>query len=535
MNNRSAFLLAVLSGVLLFLSFPGYNLYLLGWIGFIPLLAAIEGRSVYKAYLLGTVFGTVAVFGGFNWTANLAVTGLNVGFPFNYLLALAYALLTGQVFAASTALFQWCRQRSRFSELMLFPIIVVSVFSLFPMLFNFKLGDGQSYFLIAIQAIEFTGVHGLDFVLGLVNILGYRLIQPTGERRMNKQWGICLIIPILWFGYGWFALQQWDSRINGWQTKRIGLVQPNRRPTLEEPKPEPGFSRTYPLDMKLSEKLAEDAVEIIFWPEGHFHGYTFWENVRDAFRKRIRRMNVPLVIFDATYTVEKGDKRFQNSALYLNRKGELAGVYHKMKLVPFGEYTPLVGRSELLKKVMGEFLDSLTPGDQYVTFEAAGLRIVPAICYEPLFPEFTARAVGEDGLGKLILVQSQDGWYGKSAQPEQHMAVTALRAVENRVPLVHVINNGSSAAVLPNGRYQFRSPAFVQGAWAFDLPYSRNSGGSFYARYPCAFIGLIWGVLLMSIFLRRRQSPVGPVITTTGARAGVDSEVETEAETESDL
>ncbi len=504
MNRKYAFLSAVLSGVLLFLSFPGFNLYLLEWIAFIPLLTAIEGRSTYNAYLLGTVTGAVAVFGGFSWTANLAVTGLNVGFPLNHLLAVAYALLTGQVFAAASALFQWCRHRSRASELLLFPLVLVTVFSLFPILFKFKLGDGQSYFLPAIQAIEFTGVYGLDFVLVLVNILGYRLIQPKNGRRFNRLWGICLIIPLLWFGYGVMALRQWDRQIDGWQTKRIGLVQPDRKPSLETPQPEPGFSRAYPLDMKLSEQLAVEGAEIIFWPEGHFYGYTFWEAVRESFKRQIRHMNTPFVIFDATHSRKGGEEQFHNSSLLLNRQGELAGIYHKIKLVPFGEYTPLIGRSDLIKKVLGDFLDSLTPGIRYVTFDAAGMRIVPAICYEPLYPEFTAGAIGKDGNGKLILVQSQDGWYGKSAQPEQHMTVTALRAVENRVPLVHVVNNGSSAAILPNGRYGFRSPAFTRGAWIVEMPYNQNSGGSFYSRHPYAFISLVWGMLILSIALKRR-------------------------------
>ncbi|MBU2645322.1 apolipoprotein N-acyltransferase [bacterium] len=491
-KTEMGFLLAALSGLLLFLSFPGYNLYLLEWIAFLPLLYALEGRSVYRAYLLGSVAGMVAVFGGFSWTVNLAVSAMATPFPFSVMLAVAYAVLTGQVFAVSIGLFQWCRERHRSVELLLFPVILVTVFSLFPILFRFKLGDGQSYFLQAIQAIEFTGVYGLDFVLGLVNILVYRLIQPRGEVRFTGLWIGCLLIPVLWFAYGVFSLGQWDARIQSWETKRIGVIQPNRPARLGEPQPEKGFSREYPLDMKLSEKLAAEGAEIVFWPEGHFYGITFWEDVRRAFQRRIRKMGIPLVIFDSTLTMRNGDAQYHNSSILLGADGEQQGIYHKIKLVPFGEYTPLVGRSNFLKWLLGDFPDSLVPGKQFVTFDAAGMRIVPAICYEPLFPRFIASAIGSAGQGKLILVQSQDGWYGKSSQPEQHTAVTVLRAVENRVPLVHVINNGSSAGILPNGRYRFRSPSFVRGAWVIAMPYHRDSGGSFYSSHPLLFIGLIW-------------------------------------------
>lgn len=503
MSMKTALLSAVVSGILLFLPYPGFNLYLLEWIAFVPLLFAISGRSVHTTYLLGTVTGTVAVFGGFNWVANVAETGVGVSFPLNYLLAFAYALLTGQVFALIAALFQWLRYRSRISELLLFPVVVATVFSLFPILFKFKPGDGQSYLLPAIQAIEFTGVHGLDALLGLVNILIYRLLQPVGGKQLNRAWLLCALIPLLWFGYGIVSLQIWDERIAGWQSKRIGLVQPNREARLGRPEPEPGFSRAYPLEMKLSETLAEANADVIVWPEGHFHGYTFWTAIRRSFRRHIRQMDTPLLIFDATRSVRNGEKHYHNSALHLDRHGKLAGTYHKIKLVPFGEYIPLIGRSELLKMVMGEFLDSLTPGTEYVYFDVAGMKIVPAICYEPLYPEFTAGAIGRDSRGKVLLVQSQDGWYGESAQPEQHMTVTAMRAVENRVPLVHVINNGRSAIILPSGRYVFRSPPFTRGAWVAEMPYNRESGGSFYSRYPYLFIGLIWALFLAAVALRR--------------------------------
>jgi len=504
-NGAGGILLAALSGLLLFLSFPAYNYYLLEWIAFVPLFYALEGKSAHRAYLLGTVTGTVAVLGGFYWTANVAVSGMGLTFPFNQLFAIGYAIVTGQVFAVSMLLFQWCRQRRGLNELLLFPVILVTVFSLFPILFSFKLGDGQSYFLPAIQAIEFTGIYGLDFILGLVNILIYRLMQPGVTARFNWLWLSCLMMPVLWFAYGAFALQQWDARIQSWETKRIGLIQPNHQATLKRPQPEKGFSRRYPLEMKLSQDVAAEGAEIVVWPEGHFFGITFWQDIRKAFRERIREMGIPLVIFDSTITIQEGEKQFHNSSLLLDRSGQLSGIYKKIKLVPFGEYTPLIGRSELLKWFMGDFLDALTPGTEYVTFETAGLRIVPAICYEPLFPEFVAEAIGEDGQGKLLLVQSQDGWYGESSQPEQHMVETVLRAVENRVPLVHVINNGSSAAVLPSGRYQFRSPPFVRGAWVVDLPYHTKSGGSFYSRHPLIFISLVRVLFVISLILRIRK------------------------------
>ena len=82
---------AVLSGVLLFLSFPGFNFYLLEWIALVPLLFALEQRSFRQSYLLGLVTGTVGIFGGFNWMADWADIVMGLSFPLTQLAALAHA------------------------------------------------------------------------------------------------------------------------------------------------------------------------------------------------------------------------------------------------------------------------------------------------------------------------------------------------------------------------------------------------------------------------------------------------------------
>ncbi|MCP4752269.1 MAG: apolipoprotein N-acyltransferase [Proteobacteria bacterium] len=499
--------LAAFSGILFFLSFPAFNLYLLGWIAFMPLLFALERTSLRQAYLLGLVTGMVAVGGGFYWMADWAVVVMAIPFPLNQLAVLAHAFCIGHVFGLSAFFFRWFRRPGIVHDIVLFPLALTVVFSLFPMLFAFRIGDGQSYFLPAVQAVELTGVYGLDFVVALVNILVYKLIQIPREKIARPVLAACLILLVGWFGYGVYSLSQWDVEIGSWEKKRIGIVQPNRPAILTRPQPEKGYSRSFPLDMEMSRRLAEMGAEMVFWPEGHFYGYAFWSEVRQAFQIQIKSMNIPFVIYDSTYKMEDGEKHYFNTSLFIDEDGALVDQYHKMKLVPFGEYTPLVDSLPFAKSLLGDFLTDLRPGMEHKTFSAAGMRIVPKICYEPLFPRFVAESVGGDSRGKVLLVQTQDGWYGETAQPEQHMAIAALRAVENRVPLVHVINNGSSAVVLPNGRYVFRSPAFTRGYWIAEMPYNPGSGGSFFSRHPSLFINMVRGLFAICLLLSLPSLP----------------------------
>ena len=116
-------------------------------------------------------------------------------------------------------------------------------------------------------------------------------------------------------------------------------------------------------------------------------------------------------------------------------------------------------------------------------FPIEGMRVVPKICYETAFPEFIAEAIGSDAGGKVLLFVSQDNWFGESSQPFQHRAMSIVRAVENRVPMLHLINNGPSVAALPSGRAIAGTPAFSRAEMLVDLPYSPTSGGSFFTRH----------------------------------------------------
>lgn len=511
-KNQMNIALACGSGVLFFLAFPAFNLYLLGWIAFVPLLFALEKSSLKQSYLLGLITGMVIVAFGFYWMGDWASIVMEIPFPLNKLIIAGHAFCIGQVLGFVCLIYQWLRNYKKVDDLILFPVVTVTVFSIFPMLFYFHPADGQSYFLISIQAVEIFGVYGLDFILALVNILIYSLIRVEGKKLDKKWFGIASLLIIGWFGYGVVKLSQWDERIENWETKNIGLVQPNRVASLNKPVPEKGYSGLRPLEMEMSRKLADEGAEMIVWPEGHFFGYIFYPNVREAFRVQIKNLSTPIVFLDSTFRKINKKKHYYNSSIYIDSQGDFAGQYDKMRLVPFGEYTPLSDQLTFIKDILGDFLSGLSAGIANRTFDIAGMRIVPKICYESIFPQDVANAIGSDALGKVLLVQTQNGWYGETSEPEQHMTITTLRAVENRIPMIHVMNNGSSAIVLPNGRYAFQSTPFVRGNWVGKMPFSADSGGSFFSRHPRMFINLIQ-IVFVILILFRLQSQFGKKLT----------------------
>ena len=140
-------------------------------------------------------------------------------------------------------------------------------------------------------------------------------------------------------------------------------------------------------------------------------------------------------------------------AKMLDPQGAVVLRYHKMRLVPFGEYVPiqsvltLGGRfSAKLVREVGEF----TPGQEYAVGPVDGHPISAFICYEAIFPDLVREFAG--GGAQLLVNITNDGWYGRTSAPYQHFAMAKFRAVENERYLVRAANTGITAVVDPHGR-----------------------------------------------------------------------------------
>ena len=147
-----------------------------------------------------------------------------------------------------------------------------------------------------------------------------------------------------------------------------------------------------------------------------------------------------------------GNMQVYNSLYALNGNGNIAGIYDKVHLVPFGEYLPL--RRWLhplgLDAVAASGID-FSPGTSTDPLLIAGLPPVrPLICYEAIFPDEIA-GPGQVRAGLLLNI-TNDAWFGYSSGPYQHFASARMRAVEQGLPLVRDANDGISAIVDPYGR-----------------------------------------------------------------------------------
>ena len=508
-------LLSLLSGGLMAIPHLNPELYYFAWVAFVPLLIAIDQSSLKKSYCFGLLFGLAFFASGTYWIVDFIMLSKAYGRALSMVLALVFWLYCAQLTAFLMVVFNGIKQRAPVHEFILFPLVVVTFFSAFPMLFSVQLGESQSRFLSGIQATEFVGVYGLDAMIALSNIILFRalfLSLDASRKRSNWSWLLGVLSLFLWFVYGMFSTWNWEHKVQGWETIRIGLVQPNEPPSLEKLPIYPGYSRAYPPEMAMTERLASVGAQLVVWPEARYKAYFDEPKVSAAYGDAIAALNTNLLFQDIERTRDpyRGTINQQyNTAGMLNSEGLLIGSYQKMKRVAFGEYVPLVNGIPVLKAwvegFFGKFLNEMDKGGSRQFFELDELNVIPLICYETMFSQFVAESVGDAiskrRVGGILVGLSSNGWFGTTVQPYQHVSYSVLRAVENRLPLVHALNNGPSVVALPNGRIIFMSDYHQAGGYLVDVPYSKESKGSFFSRHPHLFINTVYGLLALIILV----------------------------------
>ena len=516
-------LLALLFAGTLSISFLDHDYFYLTWFAFIPLLFAVEGAGLVKTYLIGLIGGFVCYLIGMYWIVDFIIISKGYHLGKSILIDSLYWFYCAHLIAGALVALGWLKRYTNIHEFILFPVVVATFTSCFPMLFAMRLGESQVNFQTALQAIEFTGVHGLDFIIALVNIVIFRCLYrqifkiDKTQSHTRFQWYLPGLLIGAWFTFGLIQYPLWQTNIAQWDTLKVGIVQPDEEPQLGRTKTYPGFSYAYPPEMSMTERLASVQAELVVWPEGQAKNYLNNTKVKQAFQRSIKNAGTNVLFHDMQHTRKpsNGELLKQTStAIFIDDTGTQHTSYIKMKRIPFGEYIPFTDAQSIVgtwvKRVFDNFLIETVEGNEHRLFKHEKLNIVPLICYETTSPSFVGQAIKNTTLeadptkGSLIIALSNDGWFGSTHQPYQHVMPSILRAIENRLPLIHVANNGPSIAVVPSGDVIFTSDFQSPGGYLVDVSYSHDERGSFYSKYPKVFdyalYSLMIGLLINALF-----------------------------------
>ncbi|MCP9627796.1 apolipoprotein N-acyltransferase [Rhodopseudomonas palustris] len=193
--------------------------------------------------------------------------------------------------------------------------------------------------------------------------------------------------------------------------------------------------------------------------------------------------------------------RAYNSIYSIDHDGTLLSVYDKLHLVPFGEYLPYQDMMEKigfvqLTKVQGGFLTGTARHNMELPNAPP---LLPLICYEAIFPDEIDIRGPRPG---WMLNLTNDGWFGNSTGPYQHLQQARMRAVEQGLPLVRAANTGVSAVIDPVGRIVGELGLGVEGVLDATLP--AKIPPTVYARVGELPAAVLVALSMMLVLLRRR-------------------------------
>jgi len=472
----------------------------LGWLGFVPWLAALDRAASLRGVLARAWFFSVAyVLAVFPWFASgiAAYTGTSPAIAFA-LLALAAPLLQPQLLVYAVVRRM---ARNRAGQVGLRAALAGALLYVgAEWAFGKLLGDSIGHGLFASprirQAADLAGAHGLSFALVLVNECVLAVVRaltaPTAATR--SRWlraaapaacagGLVLALS----SYGSLRLAQLEPEAGAAPLLTAGLVQADISRYGELARTHGTYDALREiLDAQLAlsrEALARAPLDLLIWPETVYpttfgtpktpEGAAFDREIA-AF---VAETQVPLVF--GAYDVEAGDEF--NAAVLLEppRNGRLEfETYRKAWLFPLTERVPRWLDSPRVRAWL-PWLGSWKPGAGAQVSELSlpngrRLRIAPLICYDAVTPGLAIEAVREGA--ELIVTLSNDAWFATGEGPHLHLVVSAFRSLETRRPQLRVTNTGISAVISATGELLVQAGVHERAALVSSVPAGSSSG-----------------------------------------------------------
>lgn len=426
-------------GVTLAFAFPGFHLYFLAWIALAPLVyltaqSPCARRGALQWGIAGWAFHSFQLqwlIANVFWAGGWAIIGYQ-------LLVLALVVFWALLGAGWSILLQ--RRPALGAPLLVGLFICVEWIHA-----NFASGFGWSALAYSqgldLPLLQWAALGGTALVA--MPILYVNASLGLFFARAPWRWGhLCaaLIIAVLMHLGGAAMLDVPDHKS---LPLKAGVFQSNYTNEMK-------WDGEYTIDMveraaRHSAQLEEfQPLDLMVWPEALvMHDYEHPE-LYGWMKEYAETKDTALL----TGTVRYEDNRNYNSSVLLSRKGEIAGYYDKVHLVPFGEYVPFEEYLGFVQQVVNSSVDH---GVDQKVLETDGIRIGPLICFEVLYAGMSQR-LRADG-ARVLAVMTNLAWFGSSSAIAQEIEIARVRAVESRLPLLHASNTGVSGAFDPWGRF----------------------------------------------------------------------------------
>lgn len=302
------------------------------------------------------------------------------------------------------------------------------------------------------QGAHLFGAYGMTWLTVALASASWGLLEAPRRWTAWTAAGLGALILAGIYAFGWGELARGIAPESEGRPVSVRIVQVN---VSEADNNAANYASTVRKYLDLTTQPG--APQLVVWPEGalpaSLDGYLIaGDPVHDAI---LEALYGGQTLITGGFRHDTQRRAYNAMAVVTDAGGALKveGLYDKHHLVPFGEYVPRVFAALGLRQLVP--LPDATPGPKPQPIDIGLARIQPLICYEALFPGYTARGARLSGApAQLIVNISNDAWFGKTSGPWQHDNQARYRAIEERLPMIRSTPTGVSSVIDKYGRVE---------------------------------------------------------------------------------
>ncbi|MCS7204862.1 MAG: hypothetical protein NZ853_04130 [Leptospiraceae bacterium] len=570
--------LSILFGIIGTLSLEPFRVPVLRWM--VPWVLFYVGdvlkhQSIKKILLYSFLIALSGCVFAFHWIIHLFVEYGGIPLYASLLLFIPYSFLLNTKIPLILLFLSKLKPKFRiFSKYTLLGIpLIITLLDIFtPQVFNWYWGNLVTQNLYFSQIADIVGIHGITFFYILFSYVFYRLFKIFIKNyklllkvKLIKIYAVFLFLFVLIHVYGFFQINYYDNLSQNVPKIRVALIQPNA-PLEKYGENKVTENVLIELMSKTIPRLVEEAIlksegklDLVVLPESAIPYYTtqkefitlrlnvYHPNFEYLIHSINGKYNVDVFFNELGYGLKGNRIQVYNSSALFSRLGKKDAIYHKRRLIAFGEQIPYA-----------EFLDStgliqfvpesvrysrFQPGTDFTLipyslqnyqnpineqkefpfqvvdeilseekikkyFENRKWEVfgyfMPLICYEVIQPDYVLEFFRNSRSSIDFIVNiTQDKWYGKTIQSYQHLELARIRSIEFRKSLVRSTNSGVSTSVDPIGRYihpiygNLLTSQETEEVQVVDIPIIRDVS----TIYTKIGIGWLWFLGFLYIFL----------------------------------
>ncbi|MDD3626072.1 MAG: apolipoprotein N-acyltransferase [bacterium] len=489
-------LLLILSVILYIFSFPNFLFgsklplltHILAFLWPIPFFLGLEAMKKGKAFLYGFLAGLLINYGGFYWLIETLHKYGMIPLIQSFLIISIMVIYLGLYWGALAFFISLYKNLPQTFKIILYTsIFILLEYLKSHLVTGFTwLGIEYSQYL-NLYFIQAADIFGPYFIAGVVFIIGY-LLFLSFTTTVNRKYNIIAIISILVILNIYGVLRV--NTLKPISNLSVGAIQPSLPAEIKDAPSKQDENLDLYLQQSQEIVNINKSVKLIVWPETALRRALRYDIERSSRIEEFSlKNNLALILGNEDYWYAGNTKDsllLKNGAAFYN-SGIGPEMYHKIHLVPFGEFIPLRNLWGPFKKYYEDMFD-FSRGEERTVFRVNEFfKISVLVCYEIIFPEDVVKYV-KNGANLLANV-TNNVWYGVSAGPLQDVAFTVFRAVETRCPVVRSANNGISLIVSGKGKILKQIPLNEKNVIETDVDIYNIK--TFYVRTPLLFPGLV--------------------------------------------